>query len=463
MAMHYRKAMALLLMVLLVCTACGANTNDGNGSGTSPGGAASGGESDELPEVEITYWTDPRFKLIEGMEEQTPNNGDFEKWQAEQFMAQYPHVKIDVQVVTFEDMPKKVPASIAAGTQPDILRDYLGRTSQYAYQGVLENLEESVSEEELADYHQDYLDMYTIDGHLHALPAYAWTATMMLNREMWAERDALDLLPTREDPYWTIEEFDTAIRAVAEPGKVFPYAVHISNSQSDNGILELFWGFGAKLYADGDYSKIALNSPEGAAAMEYLVQLNKDGLLPPSISTTGPTDINNLIWSGQVGAYVDTLYAKTKLADARAEGKTLGEPELLFVSHPSAAGVTSGVPVGPTGYAVFKQDDDYKREWVVKFVEFLNSTEYQEMYAINAGQFPVKKSAGVPLSDDPDFVVMQQLIEERGLEDMGLTSPKYAEVRELLYPEVQAALLGMKTPEQALADYEKAANRVLAQ
>ena len=53
-------------------------------------------------------------------------------------------------------------------------------------------------------------------------------------------------------------------------------------------------------------------------------------------------------------------------------------------------------------------------------------------------------------------------IQEYGLEDMGLASPAYYEVRVQLFPRLQAAMLGEKTAEEALAEYEAASNEVLS-
>ena len=57
---------------------------------------------------------------------------------------------------------------------------------------------------------------------------------------------------------------------------------------------------------------------------------------------------------------------------------------------------------------------------------------------------------------------MLDWVNEWGVEDMGLSSAHYYEVRVLLFPELQAAFLHEKTPAQALADYEKAAHAILS-
>ena len=137
-------AIACLTLLLLVLAACGGGNKkepgsnlSSNNSGSSGNGASSDGDtasgSSEEKEITITYWVDPRFQFVKGLEDQTKDFGDWEKLQAEEFMKLHPNVKIEVQALTWDDLGKKVPASIAAGTQLDFLRDYLGRTAMYAH------------------------------------------------------------------------------------------------------------------------------------------------------------------------------------------------------------------------------------------------------------------------------------------------------------------------------------------
>lgn len=462
-----KVTLSLLTIVFLLITACSNNQTSNAGQEknltASPTNEAQQiANNAEKKDITIHFWADPRFKLIQGIEEQTKEYGDWEKLQAAEFMKLHPNVKVEVQVLTWDDLGKKVPVSITSKTNPDILRDYLGRTSQYAHQGVLENLENLVAKDELDDYIPSYLEQYTINGHLHALPSFAWAYGLVLNKELWKEKGKENMLPTGDNPYWTIDEFDQAIREVSEKGKT-PFSIHIAASQADTGLLSYFWGFGAKFFKDGDYSKVALNSPEGLKALEYLVKLNDEGLLQPSAVSMQNGDLNTLFETGTVGAYGGTLAMWTTVENAQNEGKTKAAFDLAMVHNPSDESVKNGVAVGPTGLAIFKQDDEYKRTMVIEFANFLNNTEYQKQYAINAGQFPVKKSAGIPMADDPNYKVLQKIIDERGIEDMGLTIPKYAEMRVLLQPEIQAALLKQKTPAKALQDYEEAVNKLLSE
>lgn len=458
------RKLTMLGLVLLMSFMVACSSGGGTGPSPAPAGdgnGAAGAEGGDQPPVTITYWVDPLFQFVKGLENETPNYGDWEKIQAERFMEMHPHVTIEIQALTWEDLGTRVPIAITSGSPPDLLRDYLGRTAQYAHQGVLENLENDIPQEELDDFLPSYLDMYMINGHLHAMPAYSWIGSMVVNRAIWEEKGAADLLPTAEDPTWTFDQFDEAIRAVNDD-RTYPLGVQLATSQGDNGLLGWFWGHGAKFFEDGDYSKTALNSPEAVAALERLKAYNDEGLLQPSAVTAGNGDLQTYFFQGQLGIFAGQTQGFWALVDnAEKEGRVAGSHNLQMVKQPDVNGVKSGVLVGPTGLAVFKQEDEYKREWVIEFARYLNSTEYQKEYALNAGQTPTKQSAQLEDVSEESRIVAE-LMAEYGAEDNGLNTPHFAELRVLLQPMVQSVLLGQKTPEQALADYEAEANSILA-
>src|SRR5690606_21320931 len=122
-------------------------------------------------------------------------------------------------------------------------------------------------------------------------------------------------------PYWSVEQFDEAMNAIKEKGKV-PFTIHIAAAQGDTGLLSYFWGFGARQFKDGDYSKVGLNTPEGVKALEHLVKMNDEGLLQPSAVSMQTGDTDTLFQTGTVGAYGGNLGTWTAVANTEKEGKT---------------------------------------------------------------------------------------------------------------------------------------------
>jgi ABC-type glycerol-3-phosphate transport system substrate-binding protein len=413
--------------------------------------------------VTLVYWSDPRFTLMKGKEDITQEIGDYERLLAEEFMKMHPNVTIEVDALAWEDLTTKVTAAIAADSPPDVLKDYLGRTSGYAWQDLLEPLENAIPQEEYDDYLPDLINQYTINGHLHGLPLFYWITCMAGNKAIWDAAGATDLLPL-DDGEWTFDEYEAALRAVQKPDEIWPLGLQVASEQGDYMYLAYMWGMGATLYPPADYSRSALNSPEGVAGVEKIVQWVNEDLIEPGATTITGDDLNNMFYTGQTAIQGSSLAAKTSLERAKLEGRVTTDIDLFFAMFPHAPGVKTGsMAAGPTGVVVFKQDDPEKRYWAIEFARFLANADNQREYCINASQFPSRKSVGTPLAGDSDYEKLLAWVKEYGLSDMGLASPNYYEMRVQLFPRLQAAMLGEKTPAEALADYEKVANEVLSQ
>ena len=101
-------------------------------------------------------------------------------------------------------------------------------------------------------------------------------------------------------------------------------------------------------------------------------------------------------------------------------------------------------------------------------IQFLSSKDVQKRYSQNA--LPIWKS----LFDDPELLEMQPAVaREQDFVNVSKQQyaflrnrpivPYYSETSEIIAREVQAALTGAKTPEQALADAEAAILKVREQ
>jgi ABC-type glycerol-3-phosphate transport system substrate-binding protein len=413
--------------------------------------------------VSLVYWSEPRFQNVKGKEEQTKNSpSDYERLLASDFMAQNPNVTIEAEALAWEDLVTKVAAAIAAGTPPDVLKDYLGRSSKYANQDLLEPLESAIPQGVYNDFLPSLRGLYTIKGHLHALPVYFWITSIWGNTLPFKEANAEDKMPN-PDGTWTPEQFTSALEALAVPDKRWPLGLQFSSEQGDYTRLGFFWANGAVLYKDGDYSKTAFNSPEAVEALARLVEWNNSGYIVPGATTIPLQDLDNAFYQGQVVIGGGNPGNYTLLETAQKEGRVTVDWEPFYALFPQKEGVKSaGLAAGPTGVMVFKQGEDAKRTAAVDFATFLVGPDLEKEYAINSNQFPTRTSAGNPFEGDEVMSRYVEWSQKYGVEDMGLGSPAYAEVRVVMVPLLQAALLGKMTPEEALAEYEKQANEILA-
>jgi multiple sugar transport system substrate-binding protein len=460
--MKIRMIVGLLLLSLLAFAGC---TAPAAAPAPAADDAAAVDDSGEMMDEEVTivYWADPRFQFVKGMEDETQEVGDYEQILADRFMEMHPNVTVEVETLQWEELSTKVAAAIAAGAAPNVLKDYLGRTSAYANQGLLEPLQDAIPAEEYEDYLPSLVDLYTINGDFHGLPLIFWVTHMYGNKAVFTEAGADALLPDSESGAWTVEQFEEAMAALAVEDERWPLALQVGSEQGDYNTLGFFWANGANLYEGGDYTQTALNSPEGVAALTKLVEWYNAGYVIPGAATMLGEDVNNAMYMGQSGVAGGGLGSLSTADAAQQDGRVTVDWEPFVSLYPAAEGVTSGgMAAGPTSAVVFKQDDPAVRKWSIEFARYLASPELLTEYAVNSNQFPTRVSVPNPFEGNEDFTRVNAWIQEHGVEDMGLSSPTYAEVRVLLQPELQAALLGAKTPEEALADYAEKANAVLA-
>lgn len=447
--MTARPLLPFLLLALVALPGCG-----GAGPGPAPSGTG---------KVRLTYWIPSELKDVAGMEDRTREYGDYERILAQQYKETHPELEIEVQTLASEEMTRKVTTAIAAGAPPDLLKDFLGRTSGYAYQGLLEDLSPALPAAEKADYDPFYLQLYTINGQLHGLPMYAWATHVIVNRAIWERAGKTALLPVESgDGDWTYDQFLAAMRGVAKPGKLWPWWAQFSSEQGDYTNHGFFWGRGAFMYAPGDYSRVAINTPKGVASLAFLVNMAKEGLMPPGATTMQHSELENMVGRGQCAAWGDSLYAFLRMQIAQKEGRVSVPMKLQPVQFPHEPGRKSPLPVGPTGIVVFKQADARKRSAALEFARWLNGPQFQRVCCRTVRQFPTRRSTGEPLGDDPNYRRVRRWMETNGRVDLGLTSPSYYKVRVAAVPYFQAAILGQKTPEEALNGFEAEANAILA-
>jgi len=417
----------------------------------------------DLEPVTITYWTDPALAKPITLPEFT-ELAAFETWQAEQFMEMYPHVTIEVRGLDWPDLSTVVPTALAAGDPPDILKDYLGRTSGYGNQEVTVDLFTLLPQEEIDDLLPSLVDLYTIDGKLHAMPTYFWNHAMIVNKALFDEAGLGDMIPT-DDRDWTMDEFHAALTAIkaADIGVDAPFTLQVASEQGDYNFHQFIWGAGGEVW-NADCTP-GFDNPNTLVGLEFVNTLYQEGLINPDATTASQADHDNNFFTGRsavIGGGMGVL--NNTIGNAVKNGETTVDIDPVVVTYPHAEGEVPGLGVGPSGFVVFdKGRSDYEMEWVTNFLLYLNSTEAEITYTQNNAQFPARISAGVPLEDDANYALTLELIQERGTENLGLACPGFGEVRVAQPPHWQAMFLGQETPEEALAALSAEAEFILDQ
>lgn len=240
---------------------------------------------------------------------------------------------------------------------------------------------------------------------------------------------------------------------------VAPFGIYAGNEQADTSIRMLIQNFGAD-FVNEDRSEVVLNSEAGYKGMEWLVSLKDKGYLATGVEGHKSDDALNLFSQGKsaVLALCNAVQYQ-KLLRLKAEGKVVEPFELAIVPFPHAEGVEPKTEVNAIGFSIFKAGGEEKVAAAKKLIKFLST---KEGVAANSSH-PARKSQpdlGI-VKNDPELTYLGSLV--TNATDSGYTMPEFGRIRTHWFPNLQAALLGVKTPQQALDDFVIESNKILSE
>jgi multiple sugar transport system substrate-binding protein len=190
------------------------------------------------------------------------------------------------------------------------------------------------------------------------------------------------------------------------------------------------------------------NSPEGVAAVQYLVNSFEKGINNPASLEYTAEEVRHVFSQGAAAFSINWAY-QLNLANDPAESQIAGKAEIALI--PGGPGAKSATTNGGMGLSIMADSDNPDEAW--EYILFMSSKDIQKRYAMNA--LPIWKS----LFEDEEVLEMQPELVPLSREQYAYMQnrplvPFYSEMSQILQIEIQAALSGTKTAEQALADAE---------
>jgi multiple sugar transport system substrate-binding protein len=211
-------------------------------------------------------------------------------------------------------------------------------------------------------------------------------------------------------------------------------------------------------FVDADFNP-AFNSPEGLAALEYMVDGMKQGLYNPASLESTYEEVRNTFSQGATLFSLNWAY-QLNLANDPKESKIAGHARVALMPGEKLVSATIN---GGMGLAVTSDSKNPEAAW--KYITYLSSQDVQLRYSANA--LPI----WISLFDDPKLAELQlPMAREMNFIELSKQQytyignrplvPFYTEMSQIIMREVQTALTEAKTPQQALADAETAVKKV---
>ncbi|MFM5999318.1 MAG: ABC transporter substrate-binding protein [Dolichospermum sp.] len=358
------------------------------------------------------------------------------------FESQNPSIKVKWVDVPWSAMENKVLTAVSAKTPPDVVNLNPDFASQLAGKNAWLNLDNKVSSQVRSSYLPNIWQASTLNNKSFGIPWYLTTRLTIYNTDLLKQAGITK-------PPATYAELAQMAQQI--PDKTGKYAFFATFVPQDSGeVLESLVQMGVTLVnTDG---KAGFNTPQGKAAFQYWVDLYKKGLLPKESLTQGHRHAIDLYQSGETAF----------LASGPEFLKTIANnaPKVALASAiaPQITGNTGKKNVAVMNI-VIPRDSKYPDE-AIKFALFVTNDQNQLAFAKAANVLPstIKALSDTYFQKVPANATTAEkgrVISASQLQQAEVLTPKLKDFKLLqksIYENLQAAMLGQKTVDQAVED-----------
>ena len=318
----------------------------------------------EAEKVEISLWTYPIGKWVD------------EATVAEliaDFNAAYPHITVKVEYLDYTNGDDKVNTAIEGNQAPDIIMEGPERLiANWGAKGLLVDLSDIVP---AGTYESIVATCTSPNGELYELPVCMITHCMAINRDVFAQADALKYLNEETRTWNSVEDFFKAVQAVYDAGYKTVGTIYCGGQGGDQGTRALITNIGGGTYANAAHTEYTYASNENANALAKLYA--QDGI-----------DFNPaIVASDEITAFVNGTLQMAFCWNISQEvnNKDALGFDVLPMAFPSDS--TPSLQGGIWGFGVFNNGNDEKIEAAKTFIKFMTGSDDQYFKAVKASTF----------------------------------------------------------------------------
>lgn len=367
------------------------------------------------------------------------------------FMAANPDIRV---VIKDSGVKNEVfITEVLAGSAPDVVMFSEDGVSLFAPQDAFTDLTPYVEKWDAAkrnDFYESVWSFGAYEGKQYGVPWIAHSMALIYNKGMFA---AAGLDPDKPPKTWDeLLEYATALTS----GEQFGYGL-VGKQGHDMAWswYNLVWQNGGDLASEtGNQWKMALNSPEALAALEFYIKL-KD-VAPPETTTTGGGEANTLFVQKRVAMYVLGPWA---VAGIRKDAPDIqvGVAPLPYSKNPATT-------VGAGLLTVPRTTQNPEAAW--RLIDYMTEVENQVKLVSTGFAFriPTRKSAvqDAWFKDNPEYIPFVEGLGYGHVPTVLAIAKQYNQAHnEVVQSALSKAFIGELTPAAALAEMETNGNPLL--
>ncbi|EET62655.1 ABC transporter, solute-binding protein [Marvinbryantia formatexigens DSM 14469] len=408
-------------------------------------------------DVSLTLWLTPSWKGVFSGDEPDADYDSFFKEAAKRYNEMHPNVTINVEVIAGDSRDEKLNVAESTDTLPDIVYEGAFTMSSYYHKGSIVALDDIISEDDKADIADGIWENCQVEGATFIFPFAHMPGTLIYNADMFKTAGLDDYIKGEyEIATWSpdeLREILTALRDCEELGGVYPMSLFCMNNQADTWNLTYLRMFGNTFFDETGH--LCVNEENGVKALQYILDLSADGLTVPGAESLTSNDCNAMFQNQQIAVSFtnSTLYTnlQTDMSNGTVEpfdarlANIPGDPEPHSFTYVS-------------GFMAMNTGDEDRIAASKDFIQYVCTDE--ELVLASKNTLPVRTSVTEQVKDEMPLLEAYNA-NAQYIFNFSNNMPGYNELRNVLFPELQAALIGQKTAQEALDDYVEKGNQVI--
>lgn len=450
-------AIALALCMVFTLFACGKTEPPASNAApeTKPAentGAAPAAEQ----KISLNLWLTPSWKGVFSGDEPGADYDSFFKEAAARYNAQHPNVTINVEVISGDTRDEKLRAAEASDSLPDIVYEGAFTMSSYYHSGSIVTIDDIISDADKADIGEGIWENCKVEGQTFIFPFAHMPGTLIYNADMFREAGLDDYIGGEYDIItWTPDELKDVILPTLRDNLdgVYPMSLFCMNNQADTWNLSYLRMFGCQFFNDEGY--LCTNDEKGVQALEYLLYLYNNGLTVPGAESLTSNDCNAMFQNKMIAISFTNSTLLTNLQTDMNNG-TIEKFDARLANIPGDPDPKSFTYV--SGFMAMNTHDDTRIAASKDFIQFVCTDP--ELVLASKNTLPVRASVTEQVASElpylPAYTANQKYIF-----NFSNNMPGYNELRNVLFPELQAALTGAKTAQEAMDSYVANGNKVI--
>ncbi|WP_302409528.1 ABC transporter substrate-binding protein [Comamonas kerstersii] len=288
-------------------------------------------------------------------------------------------------------------------------------------------------------------------GKTWGVPFQRSTVVMYYNKDAFKEA-GLD--PNKAPQNWAeLKEAAHKFTKKDANGNVMQYGIQIPSTGFAYWMLQTFTTPNDVLLANEAGTQVTLDNPKVIEALEYWVNLAKEGVHPKGVVEWGTTPKDFM--EKKAAIIVTTTGNLTNIKN---------NAKFDFGVAQIAGNIRKGSPTGGGNFYIFKNAPKEQQEAAFKFAQWITQPERAAHWSMDSGYVAVSPAAyNTPTlkkygEDFPAALVARDQLPVSVAE---FSTHENQRVTKTLNDAIQAALNGTKTPAQAMKDAQREADRIL--